>query len=92
MPAIVVGEKRIVEGNPGELPEASLQRARQALADRKTRLEEDQTTPKPAPLEGYCNPIWSKKETRWMCRPRDEDKWRIWYKEKWYTFEDYEKC
>lgn len=91
MPAIVVGDERFVEGDPGELSQASLDSLRKGLANRKKDTDEDETTPKPKSPEGFRDPVWSKREVRWMCCARNEDKWRIWYKEKWYTFEDYEK-
>jgi hypothetical protein len=92
MPAIVVGERRSVEGRPGELSQASLERARKALAERNDDKKDDQTTPIPPPPEGFGDPVWNKKEFRWMTCASNEEKWRIWYKEKWYTWEDYERC
>jgi hypothetical protein len=99
MPGIVIGEARTVEGWPGELSQASLERARKDLEEKKRRREKDRkpkpdNDSKPGYLpEGFLGLKWSGSQARWVCRSQDDPpKWQVWERENWCDLEAFERC
>jgi hypothetical protein len=100
MPGIVIGEKREVQGGPGELSQASLERARKALDELKKQKERDKKpkpdyASRPTPkqyLHGYQEPKWSTSQSRWVsCVDNEAPKWKVWDQGKWVDLDIFER-